>query len=127
MTFPSASLTDAVSSHVRLAHVGASAELDTVADKVIQVVKVMDGLNRFHFAEDPQSLAAWERQQHHRSASARRRETRAAGPAASGWRDPAGGSMKAGRVCWKGKTKWPPRESVLGGLWPRSEYQAQVR
>jgi hypothetical protein len=44
----------------RLAHVGASAELDTVADEVVQVVKVMDGLNRFRFATDPESLAAWE-------------------------------------------------------------------
>jgi hypothetical protein len=47
-------------SHARLAHVGASAELDTVADEVIQVVKVMDGLNRFRFGNDPESLAAWE-------------------------------------------------------------------
>jgi hypothetical protein len=44
----------------RLAHVGASAELDTVADEVVQVVKVMDGLNRFRFANDPEALAAWE-------------------------------------------------------------------
>ena len=44
----------------RLAHVGASAELDTVADEVVQVVKVMDGLNRFRFANDPESLAGWE-------------------------------------------------------------------
>jgi hypothetical protein len=31
-----------------------------VADEVIQVVKVMNGLNRFRFANDPESLAAWE-------------------------------------------------------------------
>jgi hypothetical protein len=43
----------------RRAHVGASAELDTVADEVVQVVKVMDGLNRFRFAKDAESLAAW--------------------------------------------------------------------
>jgi hypothetical protein len=47
-------------SHGRLAHVGASAELDTVADEVMQVVKVMNGLNRFRFANAPESLAAWE-------------------------------------------------------------------
>ncbi len=44
----------------RLAHVGASAELDTVADEVVQVVKVMDGLNHFRFANDPEALGAWE-------------------------------------------------------------------
>jgi hypothetical protein len=44
----------------RLSHVGASAELDTVADEVVQVVKVMDGLNRFRFAAQAELLAAWE-------------------------------------------------------------------
>ena len=44
----------------RRAHVGASAELDAVADEVVQIVKVMDGLNRFRFANDPEALAAWE-------------------------------------------------------------------
>jgi hypothetical protein len=44
----------------RRAHVGASAELDAVADEIVQIVKVMDGLNRFRFAEDSESLAAWE-------------------------------------------------------------------
>jgi hypothetical protein len=44
----------------RRAHVGASAELDTVADEVVQVVRVMDGLNRFRFASDAERLAAWE-------------------------------------------------------------------
>lgn len=44
----------------RQTHVGASAELETVADEVVQVVLVMDGLNRFRFAGDPELLAAWE-------------------------------------------------------------------
>ena len=44
----------------RRAHVGASAELDAVADEVVQVVKLMNGLNRFRFADDSESLAAWE-------------------------------------------------------------------
>jgi hypothetical protein len=43
----------------RRAHVGASAELDTVADEVARIVKAMDGLNRFRFAHDPELLAAW--------------------------------------------------------------------
>jgi hypothetical protein len=42
------------------AHVGASAELDTVADEIVHVVKLMDGLNRYRFENDPESMAAWE-------------------------------------------------------------------
>ncbi len=44
----------------RRAHVGASADLDAVADEVVQVVKVMDGLNRYRFEKDPERLAGWE-------------------------------------------------------------------
>ena len=44
----------------RRAHVGASAELDTVADEIVQVVKLMDGLNRFRFSSEPELLAGWE-------------------------------------------------------------------
>lgn len=44
----------------RRAHVGASAGLDVVADEVILIVKAMDGLNRFRFANQPELLASWE-------------------------------------------------------------------
>ena len=44
----------------RQAHVGASAELDLIGAEVVQVVKVMDGLNRARFAQDSDPLAAWE-------------------------------------------------------------------
>lgn len=44
----------------RRAHVGASAELVTVAEEVVQIVNLMDGFNRLRFATDPESLAAWE-------------------------------------------------------------------
>jgi hypothetical protein len=44
----------------RRSHVGASAELDAVADELVQVVRLMDGLNRFRFAEDAEALAEWE-------------------------------------------------------------------
>lgn len=43
----------------RRAHVGASADLATVADDIVQLVKVMDGLNRLRFARQPELLAAW--------------------------------------------------------------------
>jgi len=44
----------------RRSHVGASAELENVADEVLEVVKVMDGLNRFRFGTDSELLASWE-------------------------------------------------------------------
>ena len=44
----------------RRSHVGASAELDAVGDEIVQIVNVMDGLNRYRFAKDAESLAAWE-------------------------------------------------------------------
>jgi hypothetical protein len=44
----------------RQAHVGASAELQAVADEIVQVVRVMDGLNRYRFVDDRELLAAWE-------------------------------------------------------------------
>jgi hypothetical protein len=44
----------------RLAHVGASAELITVSEELVQVVKVMNGLVHIRFANQPEVLAAWE-------------------------------------------------------------------
>jgi len=47
--------TDALRSHV-----GARAELDVLGDEVVDIVGVMDALNRFRFADDPAALAEWE-------------------------------------------------------------------
>jgi hypothetical protein len=44
----------------RQAHVGARAELRAVADEIVQIVRVMDGLNRYRFKNDPNLLASWE-------------------------------------------------------------------
>jgi hypothetical protein len=44
----------------RRQHVGATAELESVADEIVQVVQVMDGYQRLRFAQDPDRLAAWE-------------------------------------------------------------------
>lgn len=44
----------------RLSHVGASAELVAVAEEAAQVVKVMNGLIRVRFANQPELLAAWD-------------------------------------------------------------------
>ena len=43
----------------RAAHVGASSELDNVAGEVVQIVDVMDGLNRVRFRKDGERLGAW--------------------------------------------------------------------
>ena len=42
------------------AHVGARVELEVLADQVVDIVGVMDALNRFRFATDPASLAEWD-------------------------------------------------------------------
>jgi hypothetical protein len=44
----------------RLAHVGANAQLAAIADEVVQVVKVMNGLVRIRFSNQPELMAAWE-------------------------------------------------------------------
>jgi hypothetical protein len=43
----------------RAAHVGASAELDNVAAEVVQIVDVMDGLNRSRFRRNGEFLGSW--------------------------------------------------------------------
>ena len=44
----------------RRAHVGASAELDIIADEILHLVKVMDALNRYRFGDVAEVLAEWE-------------------------------------------------------------------
>jgi hypothetical protein len=72
----------------RRAHIGASADLATVADEVVLVVKVMDGLNRLRFAQDPERLAAWE------SASSVVAAPRAAGARVVPEEVPTGGDLR---------------------------------
>ncbi|HET6796852.1 MAG TPA: hypothetical protein VFH40_06795 [Gemmatimonadales bacterium] len=43
----------------RRAHVGARAELEATADEVLQQVRQLDGLVRFHFADDVEARAVW--------------------------------------------------------------------
>lgn len=44
----------------RQMHVGASAEISAVADEVVEIVRVLDGLNRYRFRNDAKLLAAWD-------------------------------------------------------------------
>jgi hypothetical protein len=48
----------------RLGHILASAELRAVGDEVVQLVGMMDGLNRYRFQKEPQLLVAWDAAKH---------------------------------------------------------------
>jgi len=45
-------------------HILARTRLRTLSDEVMQLVGVLDGINRYRFAREPQLLAAWERAKH---------------------------------------------------------------
>jgi hypothetical protein len=47
-------------SEARRGHVGASAELDLIGEEILNLVRVMDALNRSRFAEQGEILAEWE-------------------------------------------------------------------
>lgn len=42
------------------AHVGARAELDVLGDQIVDIVGVMDALNRYRFRDNPAILAEWD-------------------------------------------------------------------
>jgi hypothetical protein len=44
----------------RRVHVGASADLEAIGDRIVRIVQTMDGFQRLRFARDPEKLAAWE-------------------------------------------------------------------
>jgi len=43
----------------RRIHIGAAANLEAVSDEVVQIVRGLDGYNRFRFTAEPDLLAAW--------------------------------------------------------------------
>ncbi len=45
-------------------HILARSELRTLSDEVMQLVGILDGINRYRFAREPQLLAAWDRAKH---------------------------------------------------------------
>jgi hypothetical protein len=85
----------------RRQHVGATAELQRVAEEIQHVVRVMDGFQRLRFADDPEQLAAWTSASTVESAPAKAPEDDGgAGPAgatAGGGTAPAG-SAASGRT-----------------------------
>jgi len=47
-----------------LDHVVARAELEELSDEVMQLVGMLDGINRYRFERDPQLLVAWKMAKH---------------------------------------------------------------
>jgi len=45
-------------------HIGARAELQQVSEEVLQLVQMMDGINRYRFRGDPHLLVTWEAAKH---------------------------------------------------------------
>ena len=72
----------------RRSHVGASADLDALAEELIQIMRLMDGSNRYRFSADPDSLAEWE------SARATFAPSRSAGGPSTNQPPPQGGEIK---------------------------------
>ena len=76
-------------------HILASAELQTVSEEVVQLVEMMDGLNRYRFQGEPQLLVAWEAARHVVSGPQPAKEEVVVTPPA---RAGAGRRSEAGRV-----------------------------
>jgi hypothetical protein len=57
-----ASVTETVEGKQR--HILARAELRTLSDEIMQLVGMLDAINRYRFAGEPQLLAAWDRAKH---------------------------------------------------------------
>jgi len=73
-------------------HIGARAELEQVSDEVVQLVQMMDGINRYRFRGDPHLLVAWEAARHVVSGPQAKAETAgdSAVPSQAGSTGPAG-------------------------------------
>jgi hypothetical protein len=75
-------------------HIGARAELQQVSDEVVQLVQMMDGINRYRFKGDPHLLTAWEAAKHVVSGPQVKAET----PVASTGSSEGGSSGTSGQV-----------------------------
>jgi hypothetical protein len=64
-----------------LGHVMASAALKLVSDEIMQIVAIMDGINRYRFEGQPELMAAWESAKHVVTGPATAEEKAEEGPA----------------------------------------------
>lgn len=78
----------------RTAHVGATKELNVVAQEIVRTVQVMDGRNRQRFADDAQLLGSWSSAS--RVLGQRRAVSDTPASPADGVTPPAGGAAPAG-------------------------------
>jgi hypothetical protein len=78
----------------RVGHVGATAELETVAEEVGQVVKVMSGLIRVRFASQPALLAALESASNVVAAPKPEDKPETGGTPSTGGTPPTGGEVR---------------------------------
>ena len=75
-------------------HIGARAELEQVSDEVVQLVQMMDGINRYRFRGDPHLLVTWEAAKHVVSGP----QVKADGPVTPTPAEGPGSSGQAGEV-----------------------------
>lgn len=43
----------------RIEHIGARIDLDVVTGELAEIVRVLDGINRYRFGKDPEAMAGW--------------------------------------------------------------------
>jgi hypothetical protein len=67
-----------------LGHVMARAALKRVSDEIMQLVEIMDGINRYRFVGQPELMAAWESAKHVVTGPQTAEEKAEDGPAESG-------------------------------------------
>jgi hypothetical protein len=45
-------------------HIGARADLEVVTGQMMEIVRVLDGINRYRFGKDPEAMAEWNAAKH---------------------------------------------------------------
>lgn len=43
----------------RIDHIGARTDLDVVTGEIMEIIRILDGINRYRFGKDPEGLAEW--------------------------------------------------------------------
>ncbi len=45
--------------NARVQHIGARTDLDLVAGEIMEIIRILDGINRYRFGKDPEGMAEW--------------------------------------------------------------------
>jgi hypothetical protein len=43
----------------RIDHIGARTDLDVVSGEIMEIIRILDGINRYRFGKDPEGMAEW--------------------------------------------------------------------